>query len=85
MWKINYIQILEIIRIVGNFQNCGIIPNLLICELLKICWNIFGNFIVEKLFCWIIGNVGIVEIVGIVGRFWDCSMLVIPMIMVIYE
>ena len=57
------------IGIVGKFQNCGIIPNLLICEFFRIYWNIFSNFIVKNLFYWIIGNVGIVEIVGIVWKF----------------
>ena len=69
LWKIYYFRILEIIRIVGNFWNCGIISNLLICEFFRIYWNIFSNFIVKNLFYWIIGNVGIVEIVGIVWKF----------------
>ena len=56
---------MKIIRIVGKFRNCGIISNLLICEFFRIFWNIFGNFIVENLFYWIIGNV------EIIGRFWD--------------
>ena len=60
--------------IIGKFRNCGIISNLLICEFLKICWNIFGNFFVENELYWIIEIVGIVEIVGIIGKFWhDCN------------
>ena len=64
---------MEIIRIVGKFRNCGIISSLLICEFLKICWDIFKNFNVENLFYWIIGNVGIVEIVETIGKFWNCG------------
>ena len=44
----NYIQLLEIIGIVGKIRNFGINYNLLICEFLRICWNIFGDFIVEN-------------------------------------
>ena len=61
---------MEIIRIVGKFWNCGIISSLLICEFLKICWDIFENFNVENLFYWIIGNVGIVEILE---KIWNCG------------
>ena len=66
----NYFRILKIIRVVENFRNFGVISSLLICEFLKICWDIFGNFKVENLFYWIIGNVGIVEIIG---KFWNCG------------
>ena len=71
MWRINYFQILEIIRIIEKFQKCGTISCLLICEFLKICWDIFENFNVENLFYWIIRNVGIVEIVEIIEKFWN--------------
>ena len=67
-WKISYFRILKIIRIVGNFQNYDIISCLLMCEFLKICWDIFKNFSVENLFYWIIGNV---EIVEIIEKFWN--------------
>ena len=70
LWKINYFRILKIIRIIGKFRKCGIISSLLICEFLKICWDIFENFNVENLFYWIIRNVGIVEIVEIIEKFW---------------
>ena len=65
-------------EIVGKLRNCGIISNLLICEFLKICWNIFGNFIVEnELYC-------IIEIVGIIGKFWNFGIIVIPIILMIH-
>ena len=64
---------MEIIRIIGKFQKCGIISSLLICEFLKICWDIFENFNVENLFYWIIRNVGIVEIVEIIEKIWNCG------------
>ena len=60
----NCFGLLKIMGIVGKFQNCGIISNLLICEFLKIFWNIFGNFIVENKLYWIIEIVGIVRIIG---------------------
>ena len=34
---------MEIIKIIGKFQKCGILSSLLICEFLKICWDIFEN------------------------------------------
>ena len=71
---------MKIIRIVGKFRNCGIISSLLICEFLKICWDIFKNFNVENLFYWIIGNVGIVEIVETIGKFWNFGMIVLSII-----
>ena len=56
-WLINNcFGLLKIIKIVENFRNCGKIPNLLICEFLRICWNIFENFIVENLLFSNIGN-----------------------------
>ena len=67
--------------IFGKFRNCGIISNLLICEFLKICWNIFGNFSVENKLYWI---VEIVEIVGIIGEFWNFGLIVIPIISIIH-
>ena len=73
LWKINYFRILKIIRIIGKFRKCGIISSLLICEFLKICWDIFENFNVENLFYWIIRNVGIVEIVEIIEKSWNCG------------
>ena len=44
------------------------------CEFLKICWCIFGNFKVKILFYWVIENVGIIGIIGIVEvieEFWS--------------
>ena len=64
---------MEIIKIVEKFRNFGVISRLLICEFLKICWDIFENFNVKNLFDWIIGNVGIVEVVEIIEKFWNCD------------
>ena len=64
---------MKIIRIIEKFRKCGIILSLLICEILKICWDIFENCNVENLFYWIIGNVGIVEVVEIIEKFWNCD------------
>ena len=65
----NCFGLLKIIGIFENFQNCGIIPNLLICEFLRICRNIFRNFIVENL---LFSNI---EIIRIVGKFQNCGII----------
>ena len=70
LWKINYFRILKIIRIIGKFRKCGIISSLLICEFVKIFWDIFEYFNVENSFYWIIGNVGIVEIIEKFWKLW---------------
>ena len=63
----NYIRLLEIIGIVGKIRNCGINDNLLICEFLRICWNIFGDFIVKN------NYIRLLEIIGIIGKIRNCG------------
>ena len=69
LWKISYFQILGIIRSIENFEICDINSSMLMCEFLKICWYIFGNFNVKILFYWVIENVGIIGIVEIIEEF----------------
>ena len=69
LWKISYFQILGIIRSIENFEICDINSSMLMCEFLKICWCIFGNFKVKILFYWVIENVGIIGIVEIIEEF----------------
>ena len=71
LWKISYFQILGIIKIIEKFGNCDINSCILMCEFLKICWCILGNFNVKILFCWVIENVGIIGIVEIIEEFWS--------------
>ena len=71
LWKISYFQILGIIRIIEKFWNCDINSSMLMCEFLKICWYIFGNFNMKILFYWVIENVGIIGIVEIIEQFWS--------------
>ena len=70
LWKNNYIWLLEIIGIVGKLWNCGLNYNLLICEFLRICCNIFGNFIVENNYIWVLKLLELLENFGIVVWLW---------------
>ena len=74
LWKINYSQILEIIRIIEKFQKCGTISRLLIWEFLKFFWDI----LIWKIY--FIGLLGMLELLNLLRNFGIVSFICIMVV-----